>query len=43
MRRRRYPSDMTHAEWALIEPLLPESACETRAGGRPARGACTCG
>ncbi|MDV9201250.1 MULTISPECIES: IS5 family transposase [unclassified Streptomyces] len=35
MRQRRYPSDMTHAEWALIEPLLPEPACETRVGGRP--------
>ncbi|MEU6016681.1 IS5 family transposase [Streptomyces sp. NPDC047515] len=35
MRQRRYPSDMTGAEWALIEPLLPEPACETRAGGRP--------
>ncbi|MFG2463791.1 IS5 family transposase [Streptomyces sp. NPDC048523] len=35
MRQRRYPSDTTHAEWALIEPLLPEPACETRAGGRP--------
>ncbi|MER5275649.1 IS5 family transposase [Streptomyces sp. NPDC002809] len=35
MRQRRYPSDTTHAEWALIEPLLLEPACETRAGGRP--------
>lgn len=35
MRHRRYPSDTTHAEWALIEALLPEPACETRAGGRP--------
>ncbi|HWU08981.1 MAG TPA: IS5 family transposase [Streptomyces sp.] len=35
MRQRRYPSDTTHAEWALIEPLLPKPACETRAGGRP--------
>lgn len=35
MRQRRYPSDTTYAEWALIEPLLPGPACETRAGGRP--------
>lgn len=35
MRRRCYPSDMTDAEWALIEPLLPVPACETPTGGRP--------
>ncbi len=35
MRKRRYPSDTTNAEWALIEPLLPTPACETLAGGRP--------
>ncbi len=35
MRQRRYPSDTTNAEWALIEPLLPEPACETSRGGRP--------
>ncbi|MBL1102631.1 IS5 family transposase [Streptomyces coffeae] len=35
MRRRRYPSDTTNAEWALIEPLLPTPACETAKGGRP--------
>ncbi|GII59072.1 transposase [Planotetraspora thailandica] len=35
MRHRRYPSDTTNAEWALIEPLLPTPACETRRGGRP--------
>lgn len=35
MRHRRYPSDTTNAEWALIEPLLPTPACETSAGGRP--------
>ncbi|CAM5550074.1 hypothetical protein GCM10010390_42350 [Streptomyces mordarskii] len=33
--RRRYPSDTTNAEWALIEPLLPTPACETHRGGRP--------
>lgn len=35
MRQSRYPSDTTSAEWALIEPLLPEPACETSRGGRP--------
>ncbi|MFC9608730.1 IS5 family transposase [Streptomyces niveus] len=30
-----HPSDTTYAEWALIEPLLPEPASETRTGGRP--------
>ncbi|WP_327129834.1 IS5 family transposase [Streptomyces sp. NBC_01727] len=35
MRCRRYPSDTTNAEWALIEPLLPTPACDTPAGGRP--------
>ncbi|MFB7508500.1 IS5 family transposase [Streptomyces broussonetiae] len=35
MRRRRYPSDTTDLEWALIEPLLPVPACQTPRGGRP--------
>ncbi|MER5603675.1 IS5 family transposase [Streptomyces sp. NPDC002265] len=35
MRRRRYPSDATVAEWALLEPLLPIPACQTKTGGRP--------
>lgn len=35
MRRRRYPSDTTDLEWALIEPLLPVPACQTPLGGRP--------
>lgn len=34
-RRRRYPSDTTVAEWALLEPLLPVEACRTKTGGRP--------
>jgi transposase len=34
-RPRRYPSDTTHAEWALIAPLLPVPACQTTVGGRP--------
>lgn len=32
-RARRYPSDMTDAEWALTEPLLPAPACTTFWGG----------
>lgn len=35
MREPRYPSDMTDAEWALIEPLLPPAACTTARGGHP--------
>ncbi|MFF2852365.1 transposase [Streptomyces sp. NPDC058001] len=35
MRRPRYPSDTSNAEWALIEPLLPPPACKTSRGGRP--------
>ncbi|MEU1534716.1 IS5 family transposase [Streptomyces fagopyri] len=35
MRQRRYPSDTTDAEWALLEPLLPVPACQTPSGGRP--------
>jgi transposase len=34
-RPRRYPSDTTDAEWALIAPLLPVPACHTKEGGRP--------
>jgi transposase len=34
-RVRRYPSDTTDAEWALIEPLLPVPACQSPIGGRP--------
>ncbi|MFD6754875.1 IS5 family transposase [Micromonospora gifhornensis] len=30
-RQRRYPSDLTDAQWALVEPLLPPP----RTGGRP--------
>ncbi len=35
-RARRYPSDMTGAEWALCEPLLPAPAWLAGRGGRPA-------
>jgi putative transposase len=31
MPRRRYPSDLTDAQWARLEPLLPT----VRPGGRP--------
>ena len=30
-RKERYPSDLTDAEWDLIEPMIPEA----RRGGRP--------
>lgn len=36
-RPRRYPSDTTDGEWALLAPLLPVPACQTRGGGRPER------
>ena len=35
-RARRYPSDMTGAEWALCEPMLPAPAWLAGRGGRPA-------
>ncbi|MFD3926618.1 IS5 family transposase [Streptomyces sp. NPDC058614] len=35
MREPRYPSDMTDAEWQLIEPLLPAPACQKPTGGHP--------
>ena len=35
-RTRRYPSDMTGAEWAVCEPLLPAPAWLAGRGGRPA-------
>jgi transposase len=36
-RARRYPSDMTDAEWAVCEPLLPAPAWRAGRGGRPSR------
>jgi transposase len=36
-RARRYPSDMSAAEWAVCEPLLPAPAWLAGRGGRPAR------
>ena len=36
-RARRYPSDMTGAEWAVCDPLLPAPAWLAGRGGRPSR------
>ena len=36
-RARRYPSDMTDAEWAVCDPLLPAPAWLAGRGGRPSR------
>ena len=33
--RRGYPSDLTDAQWALIEPMLPESATDGRPEKHP--------
>jgi transposase len=33
MNRKRYPSDLSDAEWARLEPFVPA----VKAGGRPAR------
>jgi transposase len=35
-RARRYPSDMSDAEWAVTEPALPGPAWKQGRGGRPA-------
>jgi hypothetical protein len=35
--RRGFPSDLTDAQWALIEPLLPEPATEGRREKHPRR------
>lgn len=34
-RRRRCPPDTSVAEWALLEPLLPVPAYQTKTGGHP--------
>ena len=34
-RERRYPSDMTDAEWAVVRPLLPMPAWMEGRGGQP--------
>lgn len=31
MKRKRYPSDLTDAQWAVLEPMIPDA----RPGGRP--------
>ncbi len=33
MERKRYPTDLTDAEWMILEPLVPEP----KLGGRPAK------
>jgi transposase len=33
MPRRRYPTDLTDAQWAVLAPLVPDA----KSGGRPAR------
>ena len=35
MKRQSYPSDLTDAQWAWIEPLLPAPKSGTAKGGRP--------
>jgi len=37
MPRRRYPSDLTDAQWARLEPLLPPARPGGRPRGRPLR------
>ena len=34
-RPRTYPTDLTDAQWAVLEPLLPVPLCQTPLGGRP--------
>ena len=34
-RPRRYPTDLTDAQWAVLEPLLPVMLCLTELGGPP--------
>ena len=34
VRARRYPSDTTDAQWAVIDPLLPDPGCTLGRGGR---------
>jgi transposase len=34
-RPRRYPTDLTDAQWAVLQPLLPMPACQRPTGGRP--------
>jgi transposase len=34
-RERKYTTDLTGQEWAVLEPLLPPPACLAAPGGRP--------
>lgn len=36
MTRKPYPTDLTDAQWAALEPLLPKPKSGTARGGRPA-------
>lgn len=36
-RPRRYPTDLTDAQWKILQPLLPAPAWQSPAGGRPER------
>ncbi len=35
-KRKRYPTDLTDREWAILEPLVPAVKAGGKAGGRPA-------
>ena len=35
VRPRRYPTDLTDAQWAVLDPLLPDPAWAAGLGGRP--------
>jgi putative transposase len=35
MTRNSYPTDLTDAQWAALEPLLPKPKSSTHKGGRP--------
>jgi len=35
MLARKYPSDLSDAEWHILQPLVPGARCYTERGGRP--------
>ncbi len=35
MLARKYPSDLSDAEWLILQPLIPGARCYTERGGRP--------
>jgi putative transposase len=35
--RKRYPSELTDAQWAIVEPMIPP-AKQSKRGGRPREG-----